>query len=827
MATSDSEISAPLYESQFVNVMPLAPVRGLFTYRIPQKLFGKITRGQRVVVQFGKRRVITAIVLEVHSIPPKDYTAKYLTDIQEEEAAFSETSLKFLEWMSQYYACSLGEVFTAALPSGLKIGSETRIQVHPDFDGSPSLTSNSKEDLWHYLTQRESISYAEAEKITGPAKLSAIIKELIAQKAIILFEQLHDRYRPKKIRRVRLAESVISDPERAFASLKRSPAMQDALLYVWELHRRNPGQFHEEAQILDKGISAAALKSLDGKGLIVREMKLIPRHFFPDEDLQALPKLSPKQSIALSSISNGFNENPIAYLKGVTGSGKTAIYQHLIQQVIESGAQALFLLPEIGLTTQMVWRLASIFGSKLGIYHSKFSDNERVEIWNGLKEDRLQVILGVRSSLFLPFSNLGLIIIDEEHESSYKQHDPAPRYHARDAALVLARLHNAKVLMGSATPTVEAYSQIKNGRWKGILLDEVFNEAGAPEWNIVDLKETRRFDRWVNGFDRNILDTITQDASKRFQSLVFHNLRGFARQLQCETCGNVPGCPNCSVSLVFHQKESQLKCHYCGFKEAVPPTCKACKSPDLTLMGKGSERIEEDLKALLPDLSIIRMDQDTTRTRNKMQELINRMEDRQADVLVGTQMVSKGLDFPGLKNVIIPAADTLLNYPDFRAKERTFQLLTQVAGRAGRRKEKGQVYLQTYMPDAFYKKIAEGDLVSLYETELEERQLYNYPPFSRLIKVSCLHADSLTSKKLSESLAKKIKTWVPPSSLAGPAPGLIEKLKNQFVFDLLLKINPETTNLKGLKELLISETLQLQTPKGQPKVTWILDVDPV
>lgn len=818
-----------LFESGtfFANVMPLAPVRGSFTYRIPQVLNHKIKRGQRVIVEFGKRRVISAIVLEVHQQPPQDYKAKYLTDIQEEEPAFSETTLKFLEWMSQYYAASLGEVFNAALPSGLKIGSETRIQIHPDFEGSTLNFSPAKLELWEYLKQRDSLSYAEAEKLISGTKISSLIKELISIKAIILFEQLRDKYQPKKIRRVRMAESVLADPEKTFTSLKRSPAMQDALLWLWELHKRNPNQFHKEAEIVEKGISAPALKGLEAKGFIIRELKLIPRHQFPDEDLQPLPKLSEKQSIALNQISSAFSNNQITYLQGLTGSGKTAIYQHLIQQVIDSGGQALFLLPEIGLTTQMVWRLSSIFGSKLGIYHSKYSDNERVEIWNGLKEDRLQVILGVRSSLFLPFSNLGLIIIDEEHESSYKQHDPAPRYHARDAALVLARLHNAKVLMGSATPTVEAFHQMQSKKWAQVILNEVFFEGGPPQWHLIDLKETRRFNRMVQGFDREILDTISSDAAQRNQSLVFHNLRGFARQLQCETCGNVPNCPNCSVSLVFHQKAQELRCHYCGFRESIPPVCKACSSPNLTLLGKGTERIEEDLKALLPDLRIIRMDQDTTRTRNKMQQLINQMEDRQADVLVGTQMVSKGLDFAGLKNVIVPNADALLNYPDFRARERTFQLLTQVAGRAGRRKLKGQVYIQTYLPNAFFKQVMDGDLDALYQTELLERQLYNYPPFSRLIKVTCLHPDILTAQKLSNSLAKVLATALPSSAISGPAPGLIEKLRNQFVFDILLKINPTTTNLKSLKDLLIINTLQLQTPKGQPNVEWILDIDPV
>ncbi|MGB3619669.1 MAG: primosomal protein N', partial [Catalinimonas sp.] len=694
----------PAHVTLFADVILPLPLPQTFTYRVPLELNDLILPGARVVVQFGRRKILTAVVARLHQTAPARYQAKSVLELLDEEPIINDHQLRFFQWIADYYVCAIGEVTNAALPSGLKISSRSRIQLNPDWDRTGWDALNEKERrLIDLLGEAESMTYDEAADALDVKNIYHLLKRLTALRAVILFEELKEKYQPKVHKKVRLAPALLADESalpRLFADLERQPKQLGVLFaYLQAVPvQRNPAYNERglERKVLceTEGVSASSLKTLTKRG-VFEEFELVVSRFRASAPDQAHATLSELQTQARDALLAGLAERGVAVLHGITGSGKTEVYIDLIRQALAGGSQVLFMLPEIALTTQIVARLQRVFGREMGIYHSKFSDNERVEVWRTVAAGGVSFIVGVRSSVFLPFSNLGLIIVDEEHEPSYKQFDPAPRYHARDCALVLARQHGAKVVLGSATPAIETYHQTRAGRWALVEMLKRYGDAQLPEIVLADVARERKQKTITHGFTAQLMESIQQHLAQREQVILFQNRRGYAPWIQCHECDHVPHCRQCDVSLTYHLAGNELRCHYCGYREETPRICPVCESTQLRTMGAGTERIEDDLKLILPEARVQRMDLDTTRAKNAYQRIIGEFEARNIDVLVGTQMVSKGLDFDHVGLVGVFDADRMMFFPDFRAHERTFQMITQVSGRAGRRGKRGYVIIQT------------------------------------------------------------------------------------------------------------------------------------
>ncbi|HEY8401835.1 MAG TPA: primosomal protein N', partial [Cytophagaceae bacterium] len=689
----------------FADVILPLPLPKMYTYRVSREMEEKVVPGARVVVQFGQKRVLTAIVANIHNQPPALYEAKYLLEVLDDVPSINSYQLKLFDWISEYYMCHLGEVLNAGLPSGMKISSESQIQLHPEFI-SDGLELSEKEEMVIAELRSKNLSYNDLIKILGTKNIYPLIKSLIQKHAIILYEEIKEKYSPKTIRKIRLNADIANNKkklEEVFQQLEKKVQQTDVLLkYLQEVPvYKNPDLNRTgitKSTLLLKNISTSSLNTLV-KNKIFEEFDVTISRFADTEAEEELPTLTENQQTAFQQILKELESKDVCLFRGITGSGKTEIYIHLIKHALEGGNQALLLLPEIALTTQIVKRLAKVFGNKMGVYHSKFSDNERVEVWNGLLEGKFSFIIGVRSSIFLPFDNLGLVIIDEEHETSYKQYDPAPRYHARDTALMLARLHNAKAVLGSATPSIESYYNAKEGKWGLVSLLKRYGNSQLPDIELIDLRVERKNRRMRNDFSNQLLQSLETCIQNNEQAIVFQNRRGYAPFLVCEDCGHIQKCQNCSVSLTYHLFGAEMRCHYCGHKESVPSGCVACGSVKVKTSGAGTEKIEDELKLFIPNGRIQRMDLDTTRRKSSYENIINEFEKGETNILVGTQMISKGLDFGRVSTVAIFDADRMIHFPDFRSYERAFQMITQVSGRAGRREKKGKVVIQTHNPD--------------------------------------------------------------------------------------------------------------------------------
>ena len=573
-------------------------------------------------------------------------------------------------------------------------------------------------------------------------------------------------------------------------------------------------------------VTSAVLKGLCDKGILEVYTRDISRIDQTEVVTKDIAVLSDAQQKALESIRSLFENQDTVLLHGVTSSGKTEVYLHLIQQIIDDGKQVLYLLPEIAITTQIINRLRKHFGNKVGVYHSKFSDNERVEIWNRLStpsNESYQVIIGVRSSVFLPFSNLGLIIVDEEHETSFKQYDPAPRYNARDISMVLAKLHRAKVLLGTATPSVETYFNATNGKYGLVNLFERFSGVKLPEIRLVNMRIARKKNHVQSLFSTELLDHIGLALEKAKQVILFQNRRGFSPYIECTSCGWIPKCNHCDVTLTYHKFQSQLVCHYCGFAILVPPRCKECSMPSIQTMGFGTEKIEEELSIIFPSARIARMDLDSTRGKHAHEEIILSFENQQVDILVGTQMVTKGLDFANVGLVGILNADNMLNFPDFRAFERSFQLMVQVAGRAGRKDERGLVIVQTSSPGhPIISDVLKNDFQSMYQTQIEERTDFHYPPLYRLIRFTIKHKDADSCDKISETLTLQFRQFM-GNRVIGPDKPLISRIQNLHLRSVLLKIE-RNAPLSQIKKQLLAIIANVQSMHKSAQIS--IDVDP-
>lgn len=792
--------------------------------------------GSRVLVPLGTQKVLTGLVARIHTKPPS-YLTKHIIDVLDELPVMNRIQLRFLHWLSAYYLCTLGEVMLAALPNGFRLSSRSKIQLHPEADLAAANLSAQELLLIAALARRTELTYTEAATVVSQKNIHHLIKSLLRKQVILLFEEIREKYTPKKIRRVRLSESYTQSQvalQSLFTTLERHSKQLDVLLkYVALVPIHQPVQlkdyFVDKKELNLAGISSSSLQTLIKKNIFVEEEAIVSRFGQVKSASQSPPTLSQAQSTALAAIHDQFQDKDAVLLHGVTASGKTEVYTQLIQEVLQSGGQVLYLLPEIALTTQMVKRLKITFGDQVGVYHSRYSDNERVEVWNSVLQGKCSFVLGTRSSIFLPFDNLSLIIVDEEHETSYKQFDAMPRYHARDAALVLAQLHHAKVLLGSATPSIESYyNAAQSGKYGFVALKERFGQTASPEIILVNLRVEKEKKNLREDFTTALIDSLKQTLAQQEQAIIFQNRRGYAPYLSCEICTWVPMCTQCAVSLTYHQYNNYLRCHYCGYNTKVPPACHICDSHQLKNVGFGTEKLEETLQLFFPDKKIQRMDLDTTRGKYSYDKLIEELEQGSTDILVGTQMLTKGLDFGQVSLVGVLDVDRLLYFPDFRAGERCFQLLTQVSGRAGRREKQGKVIIQTNNPKhPVLTDIVQHNYEQMYRRELQERKQFRYPPYVRLVKITLKHVNKDLVREAANLLANALRKKL-GNGILGPQTPLIAKVKNQYLVDIWIKINKDAEQKRlATKQVVTQESKHILRNKTFKQVKILFDVDPI
>lgn len=819
---------------EFAEIIIPRPLYSTFTYRIPEELQGKVKIGFRVLVSFGPKRFYTGIVNYLHNNKPEGYEVKNIVAVLDEQPVIRHPQLKFWEWISSYYLCSLGEVYKAAVPAGLKLESETFVSANPDYIDTEEQKLTEREALvYTYLLTKSKQTPNEIAKATELKNILPTINSLIDKEAVYITETVVDNYRPVTEVYVELCAKKGNQEEikALFEKVKRAKKQETALLAFLELSRwMNREAAHEvkkDELMARSEVGTGIIKKMADNGIFRLVKKEINR--FKPEHVQTsdAKPLSDLQRKAYDSIIESFREKQITLLHGVTSSGKTEIYIHLIEQVLKQRKQVLYLVPEIALTTQLTQRLQKVFGSKLLIYHSKFSDNERVDIWKRLLNGNEPcVVLGVRSSIFLPFAQLGLIIVDEEHETSYKQQDPAPRYNARDAALVLASMHGAKTLLGSATPAITTYYNAVNGKYGFVELLVRHEGIQMPDVKIIDTTRARKR-REMNGlFSNELLAECQKATDNGEQVILFQNRRGFSPMVRCKECAWIPKCENCDVSLTYHKHLNHLSCHYCGFTIPLPNICPVCRQPAIEIIGYGTERIEDDIEGKFPNCKVARMDLDTTRKKDSYEKIIDSFSNRKTQILVGTQMVSKGLDFDGVSVVGILNADTVINFPDFRSHERAFNMMEQVAGRAGRKHKQGTVYIQTSEPEhPIIKYVVAHDYKGYYKNELEERKRYNYPPFCRIINIYIKHRDDSSLTEISVRFSNMLRQ-VFGKRVLGPEAPLVARIQQLFIRQIVLKVET-TASMSKVKEILRAIYEQsLDDPRMKSAVVYY-DVDPM
>ena len=824
---------------RFADVILPLPLYSTYTYSIPDEISEEIQVGSRVIVQFGKKKYYTGIVEALHSSAPKGYEVKPITTLLDPEPILRYPQLNFWKWISDYYLCSPGEVYKAALPTGLKPESETRISLNRDYEPDETNSfklTNHQAMILMVMQENQKMSVGALESETGIKNITKVIMPMLGAGILEIDEHIAERYRPKKLVTVSLNFSRLDEEQlqEAFQAVKRSKLQEKLLLAYLDLsgwlNQHSKLKTVTKKQLLEiAGVSPSIFKSLVDKQIFKIEKKIINRFDSGENSALSiqLPVLSDLQVAAYKKIMEGFKTLPIQLLHGVTGSGKTEIYTHLMAKVIEAGSQVLFLVPEISLTTQLSDRLYKIFGSSLLVYHSKFSDSERVDIWKRLlTTNEPLVVLGARSSIFLPFSHLGLVVVDEEHEASFKQYDPAPRYNARDAALMLARMHGAKTLLGSATPSIETYYKALEGKYGLIELSERFEGSTLPDVEIIDMKEKRKKKEVKGILSYSLRNRIISAIKEKKQVILFQNRRGFAPVVICEQCGWTPKCVHCDVSMVYHKNLGLLRCHYCGYSTILPNLCPACGLPGLKIFGYGTERIAEEIKEEFPEAKTARMDLDTTRNKDAYQNIIEDFASHETEILVGTQMVSKGLDFSDVSTVGVINADTLLNFPDFRSNERAFNMLEQVAGRAGRRKDKGSVLIQTVNPKhEVLQKIKAHDYKGFYSKEIMERRKYAYPPFTKIINIFLRNKNPEMCDKAAVDFTLALRK-VFGDRVLGPEKPFVSRIASYYIQTIMLKMETGIS-MKKVKELLRNIYASLASSPEMKSTVVHYDVDPV
>lgn len=825
------------FKPYYVEVVLPLPLNATFTYRVPEHLQVRLMPGFRVIVPFGRKRYYTGIVVNVGVEAPVDFEVKEVLMALDDKPILRHPQLNFWRWIADYYMSSLGDVYKAAVPAGLKVESETYVEINPDFDPSDLATDiTEREDaIVSFLNKKGRTPVDYITKETGLRNVEAAVAKLLDKGLVVVSEKMVERYRPRKEKRVRLLfDTADADARRkAFEAVKGSPRQEQLLLTLVQLidaQRRQDDTLDVKREVLleRSGCSSTILQLLAKKGLAEGFAREVNRFACDEVTEVSLPKLSEAQSTALSQIHESFTDHGVTLLHGVTSSGKTEIYMHIIDFVLRQGNQVLMLVPEIALTTQLTRRLQRVFGRRVIIYHSKFSDNERVDIWRRLlNSSEPCVVLGARSALFLPFAHLGLVIVDEEHESSYKQYDPAPRYNARDSAIMLASMHGAKTLLGSATPSIETYYKTTTGKWGRVDLTERYGDAVLPTIEIVDMQRVRKQHASTGAFSPTLISQVRQSIAHGKQAILFHNRRGYAPMVRCKQCAWVPKCTNCDVSLTVHRHHNALVCHYCGAVYPLPTECPQCHEHDIDHLGYGTERIEEEVDQLFADTRMLRMDLDTTRNKDSYERIIDEFSSHKADLLVGTQMVTKGLDFGDVEIVGVLNADQVIHYPDFRSTERAYNMLAQVSGRAGRRNDSpGKVIVQTAdQSHPVIRHLAAHDFMAYYEEELAQRQAFMYPPFTKLIFVYLRHRDSATVEHLAVEHANHLRTLL-GNRVFGPEEPAIGRVQQLYIRKIMIKIENGVSPSR-VKAALNASRHQLLTSPASRGLIIHYDVDPM
>lgn len=819
----------------FVDVILPLSIPNSYTYRLPFELNSIVKIGVRVVVPLGKSKLYTGVVVKIHEEIPQNYQVKYVESVLDEMPIVTKHQFKLWKWISNYYMANIGDVMNAALPSNFKLGSETKISIHPEFERDYDKLTDKEYLIIEAIELQDELSLKEVSEILQIKTIQPLIKSLIEKKAAIVSEELKSKYRPKYKSFVQVATHFQGDDDLGkvlndLESSARNKKQVETLLRVvqmtnWENGNQIPVL---KSELLKQNVSDSSLATLNKKGIIEIFTAEISRLEELNADTSEIKELSQNQFKAYEEITDCFEEKDVVLLHGVTSSGKTEIYVKLIQEALEKGEQVLYLLPEIALTAQLINRLRHYFGDLVGVYHSRFNQNERIEIWNKVlnnDQNQFRIILGARSSVFLPYQNLGLIIVDEEHENSFKQYDPAPRYNARDVSVVLAKQHQAKVLLGSATPAIESYFNAKEGRYGLVELHERFGGVQMPEILCADLEKETRQKTMKSHFSSYLITEMEEALERGEQLILFQNRRGYTPLWSCELCNWTPQCTNCDVSLTYHKSTNVLKCHYCGYYLTPPSTCGACGSHKLKMLGFGTEKIEDELAIYLPKAKIKRMDLDSTRAKNAYSTIISDFENHEIDILVGTQMVTKGLDFENVGLVSVLSADQLLKFPDYRAFERAYQLMSQVAGRAGRKSKRGKVIIQSFEPNHWIiQKVMQNDYVGMYNQEILERRNFNYPPFFRVIIIQLRHKKRDTLEFAAQYLAKELKD-VFKERVLGPETPMIGRIRNYYLQNITIKFERNASPQK-VKNIIKQKQQEFLAQHDFRSVRFVIDVDP-
>ena len=817
-----------LSESEvFVSVLLPLPLSKTFTYRVPPELAGEVSFGVRVEVQFGRNKIYSAVVTEMYHGNPENAEAKEIISVIDKEPVITPIQWDFWQWMAEYYCCSSGEVMNAALPGGLRLDSETSIMLNPHFEDDAGELSDKEYLIYEALTIQSELTIEQVSSILQLKTIRPVINALIEKQVITLKEELKSKYKPRTVHAIRLKEPFLSDEallSEIFAKVEKQSSRQlEALSAFLQLSRKEQTVLAQDIYEMAK-VDISVLRALEKKGVFEIFKQDVSRIEKYGEEIQESSELSRQQGLAIKDIRTAFETKRVVLLHGVTGSGKTRVYTDLIKEAIDKGEQVLYLLPEIALTTQITGRLQQVFGDDIVVYHSKCGDAERVELWQKVMQGK-PVVLAARSGLFLPYAKLGLVIVDEEHDPSFKQTEPAPRYNARDAAIVLAMKHGAKVLLGTATPSIESYYNAKTDKYGLVVMPERFSGLQLPQIKFANtLKDSRS--KVKTDFTATLIEELRKAFEQGEQSIVFQNRRGYAPYLQCGDCAWKADCVNCDVSLTYHKGAERLRCHYCGHTQQITRSCPSCGSSNISIRGMGTEKVEDELKIFLDKAQIGRMDTDVVRTRSAHSRIINDFEERRLDVLVGTQMVTKGLDFDNVSLVGVVNADSLLYFPDFRSGERAFQLLMQVAGRAGRKHKRGQVIVQTSDPrHPVLKDVEKGDYEGFFNRELQERKDFQYPPLVWLIQVQIRHKKAEVVNHASRILADMLKKQF-GKRVFGPALPTVARLRSYFLMDIMIKIEKDRQKLEIVKKFLISDIAEMKKQQGLSTVDVVIDVDP-
>jgi len=814
-------------------IVPLTLPR-LLTYGVPYSLQDAVQPGCRVVVQVGKNKLYTALVYRTGVPAPEGYQAKPILELLDEKPIVTAEQIRFWEWIASYYMCTLGDVMSVALPSGLRLAAENKYVLATHVIDL-NILNNREYLIIEALSHRSSLLLDDIVKLLGIKTVQPYIKSLIEKGYLAIEQEMKKGFVPKTETYIQLTEYADKEENLKiiFDQLVKAPKQLETLMRFIHLSSRYTAKVRnvKKSDLLKfEQVSAQAIRELVKKN-VFKEVKVeVGRFLARDSKVARSFKLTDEQQVALEQIKAGFAQNKPVLLHGVTASGKTEVYISLIKEYLEAGKQVLYLLPEIALTSQLIQRLDCFFPGKIGVYHSRFNENERVEVWNNVlrfdaDNTRFQIILGARSALFLPYTQLGLVVIDEEHDASFKQQDPAPRYNARDAAIYLAKQMQAQVLLGSATPSLESIYNVSIGKYALAELKSRFGNVSLPEIVTVDIKHELKHKKMQSHFTSVLLSEIQHALDKREQVILFQNRRGYSTMLQCGECGWVPQCKYCDISLIYHKNSDQLRCHYCGYTERMVDACKACGSVNLDKKGFGTEKVEDELQPLFPKARIARLDLDTTRRKNAYQEILQQFADGSIDILVGTQMITKGLDFDHVSVVGILNADNLLYFPNFRAHERAYQLMSQVAGRAGRRSRRGKVIIQTYTPHhAIIQQVLHHDYQAMARHELLERKNFKYPPYFKLIEITLKAVEYTMVKQAALYLVQFLKQKLGDRVLGPEIPG-IARIRNQFLFRVLVRLEPGAP-LPTCKEWMHASMQTVkQTPEGK-RVVFQLDVDP-